>query len=639
MARDNEDYSDLALPAAGYEDDDYSDLAQPAKKKQKVNIEDLFSPKMGTPASSLMQQGIEVGKNPVGRIGLEAVAGVPFGLAEAPAAILSRTAGMKVIPKYLAEMLGVTAKGTAFGEALGQIPNSPDDKRSIEEKAKEALIPSVVAGALTKPLGDIIGSVRPSRLFRGKASPETLARNLETTEGTHTGLGDVVESPFLKRQYENVLSKIPLTGANEAMQKTAQQVEDKGYNLLDKFLGDHSPENVNEILYKDLNKNFLKHQNQKNAFYKNADKIAEETGLKLSAPTFAKQANKYSDAIEATNMLKYDPDVKSIYNKLQKYKQPNKVERNVGELVDKEGKPLIDEAVITPPTLKEANILKGKLNQFAKQAASSPDPAQRNAARIFGDLGKSLKTDIESSIESHGHEPLKKAYKDAEENYKKNFSSFLDKHVYKFIGGNADPDMFIANFLKTGPTADRSRVLESAAKTLSTDKKRNLLTYGYLSRALDNEGTLNPSKLGTLIKKLRPNQFKALVPSESLRRELANYSKLTSMNAKPLNLMHNPATGQQNLDVLSSLLLNKGLHGVIGGTEGYHQGGLPGAVAGAISGVAIPGLMGKGLTKWLTSPGVRESMIQKMLNPRAGSSSHYLQGLAELLANQQQGSE
>jgi hypothetical protein len=56
--------------------------------------------------------------------------------------------------------------------------------------------------------------------------------------------------------------------------------------------------------------------------------------------------------------------------------------------------------------LKDANILAGRLNSLAKEHRASSAPEDRNLARIFGELGSSLKGDIKTSIENSGNKSL-----------------------------------------------------------------------------------------------------------------------------------------------------------------------------------------------------------------------------------------
>lgn len=492
----------------------------------------------------------------------------------------------------------------AAGAAHGYATSEPNQENLIFPQGKtgsaleSGLLNTVIGGA-----GKAANALRPSVMFRGNLSPEELTRNLAITRGTETGLGDVIGSPFLKKKLENTLTAFPFSGANESLQKTGKDVVNRGENILQNLLGKNDPNKVPEIIYNDLNKQFKLHQQNKNKLYDTVDKLADESNLKLDLPNFSKNAQQYSDAIESTNVLKHEPDSAFIFNRLKNYKNPVVETKNIGSIVDQQGNPIINESIQTYPTLKEANLLKGKLNEYARTFKQSPDPAQRSMARIFGDLASSLKNDIKNTISESGNKALKKAYESAEKNYAQNFSPFLDKEIYKYIGGNANPEDMINTFVKTKPTADIAKPITQVAKSISPES-RTLLSYSYLSRALDNEGNLNPAKLSTAIEKLKPNQFKALFPDQNLRKQLKDYTKFEHMNKEAQYLMFNPKTGQRNADILATGLLT-----ALGGIAKGDLIGAIGVPTGAILG-------GKAATKALTSEKFRESLVNEMLKNR-----------------------
>ena len=493
--------------------------------------------------------------------------------------------------------LGLLGAGAAHGAATAE-PEEQNlfgilPKGKLGGAIESALLNMIIPGGLK-----LAEKLRPSKMFRGNLSPQELQRNIDITKGTETGLGDVIESPFLKKRLENTLTSVPFSGANESLQRTGELVKQKGENILNKMLGNNSPENVPAQLTDELINQFKSHQANKNALYKNANELATTENLKLELPNFAKKANEVSDAIEATNILKYEPDISKIFNKLKNYKNPIKEE--AGAIVDVNGNPL--SKTITTPTLEEANILKGKLNEYSKTMGKSSNASERNLSRVFGQLGKSLKNDINETIDKSGSNELKKAYQSAEKNYAENFSPFLDKEIYKYISGSADPETIVQKFLKTSPNVDLAGQLAKLSKKMPIPK-RQLLMYSYLSRALDNEGNLNPSKLGTAIQKLGPNQLKELVPDPSLRKELLDYNKLQKMNKEAQYLMFNPKTGQRNSDTLMTGLL--ALLGNIGAGK-----------LGATLATSLPIAGGHIMTKALTSSSLRESLVKEMMRSR-----------------------
>lgn len=503
-----------------------------------------------------------------------------------------------------ASLVGQAAAGAAAGAAL----TNPNEKGilSMLGLLPEGRTGGAIEGALTNTLthGALKGleAMRQSKMFRGKLSAEELRRNLSIAKGTETGLGDVIESPFLKKKLENTLTAFPFSGANESLQRTGKKVVDKGKNILERLLGDKSPENVPSDISDELIKQFQKNVKIKNNLYDAADKIASESNLKIEFPRFSSHAKKTSEAIEEMNLLKSEPDIKKIYEKIQKFKNPSKEIKVESSILDVNGKPIHKESTFKSPSLKEANILAGKLGEYSREASKSPLISERNTAKVYGNLSRKLKKDIRTSIDKSGNDKLKSAFESAEKEYSENFSPFLEKDIHRYISGNADPETIVQKFIKTSPTQDLANQLGKLAEKMPP-QSRDHLAYAYLSRALDNEGNLNPLKMATAIKKLGKNQLKTLVPDVKLRKELLDYSKFARMNQESLSLMANPKTGQRNQDILTSGLLT---------LLGLGTGGAIGTIAAPAAGIMI----GKLGTKALTSEKVRNSLVREMLKNR-----------------------
>lgn len=597
---------------------------------KKPNDESLISNFM-TPAGALQMQGGKIGENPIGRATLEAVGSIPFGLGGGIEAIGSRLAARNApkLAQGAADLAGMIGKNAAFGATTSAI--NPQQEGSVAERALQGALWGAGLGATGKGVSSLVENLRPSRFLRGKLSPLELTRNLNVTRGTNTGLGDVLGSPYLKKKLENTLLSTPGSGASDIMQTIGKQVEEKGHNLLTSILGkDNSGENIPKQIYDTLNEAHESHRATKNALYTEANKIADKEKIKLDLGRFSDAANKYSSALEDTNILKYEPDAKYLFTKLVNYKNPIEESKNIGSIVDKSGKPLINESTSKYPTLEEANLLKGKLNQYAKSLGASPDADKRSLSKVFGNLASNLRKDIQDSVGT-GSDNLKQAYKKAEENYAKNYSSFLDKDIYKFIGGNADPETIVDKFITTSNTKDLAGKLSKLTKTLP-DNDKKLLSYGYFaSRALDQNGEINPAKLATAITKLGKNQFKNLVPDDALRQSLKDYSKLAKFNAKAQYLMANPETGQKNLSAITALM--HGASGVLGAGIGAKEGGFPGAIAGAAGGYALPMMAGRAATKYLTSPEIRENLVRKMIENKKLPGGNFIMGLMQSLQN------
>jgi len=471
-------------------------------------------------------------------------------------------------------------------------------------------------------LGKALEKLRPSKMFRGQLSPEELQANVEATKGTETPLSDVIRSPKLKKLYENKIASIPLSGADESFLRTGKQIETKGYDILSDLLGDNKPTNVPQDLADELNRQYYLRRIEKNSYYDDFNQAADQSGINLALPTFANKAKEYADAIESTNLLKTEPEANALFKKLQNYKNPVK-ESDDTLYVDAAGN--ADNKLF--PSYKEANLLKGHLNEMAKKALQSTDIGQRNLSGVFSNLAKSIKTDIKDSLKDRPN--ILKKYNNAEENYAKNFSPFLDKQIYKFIGGDANPEKIVTEFIKTSKNEDLADNLTKLSSKMPEEQK-NLLGYAYLSRALDNESKLNPAALATAIEKLGPRQLEALFSNDETRKNILNYKKLVKLNPEALSVMYNPKTGNR-LKGLVSLLAATNLGGLVNGP----------LTAAAIGG----GTMGASrlATKYLTNENVRNKLVAEMIkNQNKFDKPQINQSLAaalQSLALRQQGNQ
>ena len=541
-------------------------------------------------------------------------------------------------------LAGTGILGELAGGGLYGVSNTaPEDKNLfgiLPSGPTWGGITDATLNALTHGIGKGLESLRPTNFLRGNLSNEELAKNAAAASDTTTSLGNITASPMLKHQFENMVSKFPLSGANEAMQSAAQATVEKGKNILGDMLGENSPDDINAQLKEKLNEEWNKAQQNKEAAYGKFNQAAEDAKEVPNLSKFRDALQRNKSVLEKISILPGDPVGQEIYQRVAnatrglengskvpptRYMEtePGQITRNplTGEaqninLGNPSGigsqrlpyTPLSATGLIEEekPSYQDANILKGRLNQLASAYKSSSDVDQRSLGNIYKDLGSSLRDDVRKSVSDTQHPKLINAYNQAEENYASNFSKFLDKDVYKFINGNGDSDMLTSTFIKPSRVNDRANQINKLSPLLG--ESQPLISYSYFSRALDNDGNLNPGKLATLIKNLGANQFEALVPDPVMRNRLKSYSKLYSMNSTGVNLMMNPDTGQKNMSILPLLMAKMGST-ALGGTIG----GIPGAIAGAFA----PGIMAKPMVHYLTDPGVRKALIAKMLSNKA----------------------
>lgn len=431
---------------------------------------------------------------------------------------------------------------------------SKGGRSAVSALSKSALSAAKITGKTAKIAGNALyrGEVPgAAEVLRGTLTPAELERNLRITAGTETGLGDVIGSPGLKRFGENYLSKIPGSGINSALQRTANSIVQKGHKILKDIQG---PTDINDFdfeLKEALAKSHEKERLLKSGLYNEANTLAEQHGLNLELPNFAKKAKHHIEAIEDTNILKYEPDLKKLINKITKYKNPVEKTVNKSIILDKSGKPFIKGVTTKHPTLQEALLLKGRLGELARDYNASISPNDTNLARVIFDLHETLKSDIENEILKSGNSNLRNAYMTAEKNYKDNYSPFLEKTIRKFVTGKSDPETLISSIVKTGKATDRGGLISRFNNRLP-ETHRNLLGARYLQRTLDENGNINPLKFKTAISSnsLGPKQFNALFPDKKIQNAIREYSDLIGMNTKALTLMQNPATGQMLTDLI-----------------------------------------------------------------------------------------
>lgn len=513
-----------------------------------------------------------------------------------------------------ASLLGKALAGGAFGATQGEHP--------LKNSAEDAVLNILLHGA-----GETVKALRPSNLLRGRLSPEEIAANVRAAAGTETDLGSIIGSPSLKKKYENELASMPFTGAEDKIAGVDQTIRSRGSDILQGLVGkDAEPGDVGKKLQSSLVKTYENQRSNKNKLYTERNEIADNANLNLELPKFAEKASEFSNELENTNILKNESTERKLISKLANYKNP--VTEVKGKIIDTEGNPLSSER--SYPSFKESALLKGKLNSLARDYEKSVAPDDRRMAKVFGDLASALGKDLNESIERSGNKELKLAHERAEKNYAENYAPFLDQDVYPYLqrsGSKSDSDMLLQGFIKTGRTNDRGNLLNKFVSKLP-DQERKLAGYGYLSRALDNEGKLNPAKMATLVEGLGNKQFKALFPEASMRRELKDYTRLVNMNKEAVYRMQNPKTGARG--VAPSISTLRGL--MAGG------GGVLGGIPGAVLGYAAPAVIGRQATKYLTNEDTRNKLINAMIEqkplaykPGGALSQTVAQSLAKLI--------
>ncbi len=444
------------------------------------------------------------------------------------------------------------------------------DKNPVEGAAT-----GLATGLVAPAIESGINALRPSRMFRGTLSPEELKSNLSSTEGTNTGLGQVIASPTLNRLQENILPYVFGSGAESTMQESAKQVAEKGTNLLDKIKGENDIENFGETLKSSLKEASKIATQEKNEGFKQLNELADKSGLKIGRSNFQKTASDVLSTINESPELKseFSPE---LYKKIENYaKNP-------------EGN-----------TLKLTNIFKGKIGDIANDMYQE---GKMHEYGIFKALKESLGKDVDEGFEKSDNPLIKEMYEKNQKDYAEKYALFDDPDIVKFTRRGGDPDILLNHFLRGG-TSDRAYLLSKLVEQLGRQKNpsaQDIPLIAHFSKSVDENGKVDPVKLASLYNKLGKNQKNVLIRDKDVREELEKFSNLTSKNKEAIYLMHNPKTGARNTELLSKLTQI-----IFGATAG----GVPGLL-GVTGGSAIVGRL---LNKALTSPKYREKLVNKMI--------------------------
>lgn len=476
-----------------------------------------------------------------------------------------------------ASMGGAKLLPMMAANAINSAVQAPPGHR-LQQGVEGAVIPGIGVG-----IGKGINYSKPSNIIARNTtlSPEELKANLEAAEGTTTSLGNIIGSPFLKKAYENVLTKVPFSGANTALQNTGKQLIEKGEEHLEN-LGKGLPEENHATYLQEALKKASKESNkQKNANFNKVNLIADKERIVVPRTNFQNKAKEILDEINESPELKREFDPK-LLSDIQSY--ANNSEGN---------------------SLKLSNIFKGKLNDRATEFYLN---GKKYEYGLLRDLKEAMGSDIDETINSTKNPKLKNAYDQAMEEYITKYRPFEDPDITKFTREGGDPDILLSHFLRTGAN-DRSlllsKLLDKVPKSL-----QHLPAFMYLSKALE-DGKFNPLKFRTLYNKLGENQLKTLIPSEEIRNSLKKYTKSVGMNTESLETMLNPKTGQRVSDFIPYLGAAGG-YKALAGLGGPILGGAIGLPLGAIA----PGIVAKGAVKYLTSPKIRENLVNAIIEKK-----------------------
>jgi len=417
-------------------------------------------------------------------------------------------------------------------------------------------------------------------------NPEQLQRAMENTAGTETSLGNVIENPFLKKQFENKLPYLPFSGANQAMQRTAKTIEGRGNDILNDFnTSRHSAfsdknQNTGASIKESLLKAEKETRNTKNEYFDALNEAAGNAGVITDRANLREKAKNLLEEIESDKDLSLltDSSTKTLLKQL-------------AEEGEKEGY-----------SLKNTDLLRSKL---AEKASDSFMKGDSGLGKKLAQLRDAALEDINSAIDNSGNSHLTQLREKAMKFYKNEWLPFEDKDITKFTRKGGDPDLLVNAFLKKSNITDRSNLLEKLLRKLP-DNDRKAIALDYFSRAVD-DGKLNPLKLRTLFDGLGERQKKTLLTPGEIKK-LKDFSTLVQKNTDPLTVMFNSRSGERGLSNEASSVISS-LGGIIGTAS---TGSIPSGMLSAL----LPALLGRPITKLLSNEKSREKIIKKLIKAK-----------------------
>lgn len=494
---------------------------------------------------------------------------------------------LKALPQAtgtLKSVLGKSILGEMLAGGVHGGVNAKEDQENLGGLLPSGKFGSALEGAGMNVLGSGLAqgiakgleALRPSKLLRGNLSEQELADNLKAAEGTQTSLGNVIGNRSLQRTSENILPSIPFSGAPQTAERSAQTAVQRGENLLNRFLGENSPQKPGLQLQNVLKETKNKVQKNKEGLFNALNDEASRGGDKTGA------SNTQNAAQIRIDQINKDP----------------RLAASVPDAVKKD----LELAANTniPQDFKETGVLRGQYGANAKKYSMEGNDF---LAGVYSDLKSGVQKDWDAAIDASGNENLRTMRDAANLYYKENYAPFKDPLISKFIDKGGDADTLINSFVKSGKE-DRSIILEKLTSKLPEDKK-GLLTYGYYKKALKN-GKFNPNEFSRLDNNLGEEQRKILLPDEASRNEADEIKRLAGMNKKGISPMFNPENGAKNAEALGLGAL-------------FAAGTVGASTMGPIGAVLLPALMmggAKGANKVLTSENVRNSLIKAMLEDK-----------------------
>lgn len=213
------------------------------------------------------------------------------------------TEGLPAILFGGASVPGLASKGISglANLALSGAASAPliyDESGKLNPLEKTGIGAAVGGGVYG--LGRLGGlAAKGLKKIAGEISEKELKEVIEANKGLKTGIGGIINSPAIDKLQKNFLSHVPFSGVENTQIKTANKLTEEGHNILNNLLGEEDKKivseggfiNAGETLQKSLNALEESLNKEKRILYKDVDKIAKDSGVKVNATNYQIVAN------------------------------------------------------------------------------------------------------------------------------------------------------------------------------------------------------------------------------------------------------------------------------------------------------------------------------------------------------------
>ncbi len=541
----------------------------------------------------------------------------------------------ELLPFVAGGEAGLAAKGLGRGMAQRSGALATHAVSQNEDPVKAALaglIPSVpgLAGAAGEMAGraipkarNVLDKLSPSSLV-AKYTPDIpsneLMRASRVTEGIQTPLGDVIASPYLKKTFENAVAPMLGSGADDVFTKIAQDINARGTNIIERMTNNPANSDPNTIT-----KDLLVEARQaataiKNNLWNTTSDTAASEGFNLTLPSFDRFITEHRNAIQNAPLLSENPDAQKMYRAVSRYEnniRNTPASQTFSQILDARGNPVVSEnieASTIHPSIREAKILAGMLDDEAQALSKSSAGKDRAARSLYSNMARALRSDVQQAVLERGSPELQSQFAQANNYHTNTFSNFLDRDIFPLTDENKSGQKIVRDIIKPSAKNDQYEAIQKVNNLLPADQQE-VLGFSFLLDAFDKEGNFNPNELTKLIKQLGPRQFQSLFQNPETQQRLLDFMELTRLNKEPINRLFNPHNGKRNQDMLK-IIINS-ISTIMGaGTAGSAL-GVPGAIAGAVLGPAAIAVGSNIFTKYMASEAFRNQVVGKKIRRRA----------------------